>query len=198
MKSVQEVSAEVKRRSKQRIIAKKRRNRVMISVVSTAACVVLVLGALILHPWDFISDDRAMDNAHIENIEGVEVQSTTEHTDKTDDNDQLVKYLYVSLEVKRSPFADESAEALSDLERIAYIADTLKDFFANDDIVSDLASSDGRQPIKATEYKIIFKTFDGEEVVYVLSGNTLSGGEFGLSVTLTPTQLQELKAMLVI
>ncbi len=196
MKSFQEVSAEVKRRSKERIIAKKRRNRVIISVVSTAACVVLVLGALILHPWDFASDDRNADNIETEHIEGISVQSNVEHTDDSAAEDQLVKYHYVSLEVKQSPFADESAEALSDLEKIAYIAGTLKDFFANDNTVSDLASSDGRQPIKATEYEIILKTFDGEEVVYVLSGNTLLDGELGSSVTLIPTQLQELKAML--
>lgn len=192
MRNFQEVTAEVFRRSEQRIAAAKRRKKIFLSLGSMAACVVLVLSVWLLNP----NVDRSMDcvdeSARPENLE-----STASFEDMADDSDQQVRYYYTALKIVPMTVADEAHTAVTEPEKVNRIAETLQDFFAreNDGFKGE---SDFADSVKFPRYKLIFTTFDNAENGYLLEGNLLTENVSGAtrSVTLTDTQLEELKTLL--
>lgn len=192
MRNLREVTAEVFKRSEQRIVAAKRRKKTFLSLGSMAACVVLVLSVWLLIPKGDRSMDSVDESAKPENLE-----STVSFVDMTDDSDQQIKYYYVSLKIVPMTIADEAHTAVTEPEKINHIAETLQDFLAreNDGFKGESNIADSA---KFPQYKLIFTTFDNAENGYLLEGNLLTENVNGVtrSVTLTDTQLEELKALL--
>lgn len=192
MRNFQEVTAEVFRRSEQRIAAAKRRKKIFLSLGSMAACVVLVLSVWLLNPNVDRSMDRVDESVKLENLE-----SNASFEDMADDSDQQVRYYYTALKIVPMTVADEAHTAVTEPEKVNRIAETLQDFFAreNDGFKGESGISDS---VKFPRYKLIFTTFDNAENGYLLEGNLLTENVSGAtrSVTLTDTQLEELKALL--
>ena len=192
MRNFQEVTAEVFRRSEQRIAAAKRRKKIFLSIGSMAACVVLVLSIRAFSP----KGDRSMDGID-ESVKLENLESNASFEDMTDDSDQQVRYYYTELKIVPMTVADEAHTAVTEPEKVNRIAETLQDFFAreNDGFKGESGISDS---VKFPRYKLIFTTFDNAENGYLLEGNLLTENVNGVtrSVTLTDTQLEELKALL--
>lgn len=192
MRNFQEVTAEVFRRSEQRIAAAKRRKKIFLSLGSMAACVVLVLSIRAFSP----KGDRSMDGID-ESVKLENLESNASFEDMADDSDQQVRYYYTALKIVPMTVADEAHTAVTEPEKVNRIAETLQDFFARENDVfkgeSDIADS-----VKFPRYKLIFTTFDNAENGYLLEGNLLTENVSGAtrSVILTDTQLEELKALL--
>lgn len=192
MRNFQEVTAEVFKRSEQRMVAARRRKKIFLSLGSMAACVVLVLSVWLLDPNVDRSMDRVDESARPENLE-----STASFEDMADDSDQQVRYYYTALKIVPMTVADEAHTAVTEPEKVNRIAQTLQDFFAreNDGFKGESGISDS---VKFPRYKLIFTTFDNAENGYLLEGNLLTENVSGAtrSVTLTDTQLEELKTLL--
>ena len=157
-----------------------------------AACVVLVLSIRAFSP----KGDRSMDGID-ESVKLENLESNASFEDMTDDSDQQVRYYYTALEIVPMTVADEAHTAVTKPEKVNRIAETLQDFFAreNDGFKGESGISDS---VKFPRYKLIFTTFDNAENGYLLEGNLLTENVSGAtrSVTLTDTQLEELKALL--
>lgn len=192
MRNFQEVTAEVFKRSEQRIAAAKRRKKIFLSIGSMAACVVLVLSVWLLNPNVDRSMDSVDESARPENLE-----STASFEDMADDSDQQVRYYYTELKIVPMTVADEAHTAVTEPEKVNRIAETLQDFFAreNDGFKGE---SDFADSAKFPQYRLIFTTFNNAENGYLLEGNLLTENVSGAtrSVTLTDTQLEELKTLL--
>ena len=192
MRNLREVTAEVFKRSEQRMVAAKRRKRIFVSIGSMAACVVLVLSIWTLNP----KGDRSMDGVD-ESTLPENLESTASFVDMADDSDQQVRYYYTALKIEPMTIVDEAHTAVTEPEKINHIAETLQDFLAreNDGFKGESGISDS---VKFPRYKLIFTTFDNAENGYLLEGNLLTENVNGVtrSVTLTDTQLEELKALL--
>ncbi|MBQ3549662.1 MAG: hypothetical protein IJA41_01670 [Clostridia bacterium] len=192
MRNFQEVTAEVFKRSEQRLVAAKRRKRMLLSFGSMAVCVVLVLSVWLFYP----NVDRSMDSVD-ESAKPENLESTASFEDMADDSDQQVRYYYTELKIVPMTVADEAHTAVTEPEKVNRIAETLQDFFAreNDGFKGESGISDS---VKFPRYKLIFTTFDNAENGYLLEGNLLTENVSGAtrSVTLTDTQLEELKALL--
>lgn len=192
MRDFQEVTAEVFKRSEQRLVAVKRRKRIFISFGSMAACVALVLSFWAFSPKGDRSMDSVDESARPENLE-----STASFVDMTDDSDQQVRYYYTALKIVPMTVADEAHTAVTEPEKVNRIAETLQDFFAreNDGFKAESNIADSA---KFPQYKLIFTTFDNAENGYLLEGNLLTENVNGetRTVTLTDTQLEELKTLL--
>lgn len=192
MRDFQEVTAEVFKRSEQRMVAAKRRRKIFLSIGSMAACVALVLSFWALSP----KGDRSMDGVD-ESVKPENLESTASFEHMTDDVEQQIRYYYTALKIVPMTVADEAHTAVTEPEKVNRIAETLQDFFAreNDGFKgeSDIADS-----VKFPQYKLIFTTFDNAENGYLLQGNLLTENINGVtrSVTLTDTQLDELKTLL--
>ena len=192
MRNFQEVTAEVFKRSEQRLVAARRRKKIIFSFGSMAVCVVLVLSVWLLNPNVDRSMDRVDESVKLENLE-----SNASFEDMADDSDQQVRYYYTALEIVPMTVADEAHTAVTKPEKVNRIAETLQDFFAreNDGFKGESGISDS---VKFPRYKLIFTTFDNAENGYLLEGNLLTENVNGVtrSVTLTDTQLEELKTLL--
>lgn len=192
MRNFQDVTAEVFKRSEQRLVAARRRKKIIFSFGSMAVCVVLVLSVWLLNPKVDRSMDYVDESARPENLE-----STASFEDMADDSDQQVRYYYTELKIVPMTVADEAHTAVTEPEKVNRIAETLQDFFAreNDGFKGESGISDS---VKFPRYKLIFTTFDNAENGYLLEGNLLTENVNGVtrSVTLTDTQLEELKALL--
>ena len=190
MKSFEQVTGEVFDRSYQRIMKAKRRNRIIISTVSAAACLVLCVGVLTLHPWD---------NVNMDNVEGlpehsiVDVTDDSSLADSTIEGEQTVRYYYTALKVFSSEPVDGIEVAQKSLDEIETVALTLQDLLNNN--AQD--NSDCSDNLKR-QYTITFDTFDSKEETFILKGNILGGTINGVykTVLLTDVQTEELKAML--
>lgn len=186
------MTAEVFKRSEQRLVAARRRKKIIFSLGSMAACVVLVLSVWLLNPNVDRSMDSVDESARPENLE-----STASFEDMADDSDQQVRYYYTALKIVQMTVADEAHTAVTEPEKVNRIAETLQDFFAseNDGFKGESGISDS---VKFPRYKLIFTTFDNAENGYLLEGNLLTENVNGVtrSVALTDTQLEELKALL--
>lgn len=192
MRNLEDVTAEVFKRSEQRMVAAKRRKKIFLSIGSMAACVVLVLSIWLFHP----NVDRSMDSVD-ESAKPENLESTASSEDMTDDVEQQIRYYYTALKIVPMTVADEAHTAVTEPEKVNRIAETLQDFFAreNDGFKGESGISDS---VKFPRYKLIFTTFDNAENGYLLEGNLLTENVSGetRSVTLTDTQLEELKALL--
>lgn len=192
MRNLEDVTAEVFKRSEQRIAAAKRRKKIFLSIGSMAACVALVLSIWLFNP----NVDRSMDSAD-ESAKPENLESTASFVDMTDDSEQQIRYYYTALEIVPMTVADEAHTAVTEPEKVNRIAETLQDFFAreNDGFKGE---SDFADSVKFPRYKLIFTTFDNAENGYLLQGNLLTENVNGVtrSVTLTDTQLEELKMLL--
>ena len=192
MRNFQDVTAEVFKRSEQRLVAARRRKKIIFSFGSMAVCVVLVLSVWLLNPNVDRSMDRVDESVKLENLE-----RNASFEDMADDSDQQVRYYYTALKIVPMTVADEAHTAVTEPEKVNRIAETLQDFFAreNDGFKGESGISDS---VKFPRYKLIFTTFDNAENGYLLEGNLLTENVNGVtrSVTLTDTQLEELKALL--
>lgn len=192
MRNLEDVTAEVFKRSEQRMVAAKRRKKIFLSIGSMAACVMLVLSIWLFDPNVDRSMDSVDESARPENLE-----STASFEDMADDSDQQVRYYYTALKIVPMTVADEAHTAVTEPEKVNRIAETLQDFFAreNDGLKGESNFSDSA---KFPQYKLIFTTFDNAENGYLLEGNLLTENVSGVtrSVTLTDTQLEELKTLL--
>lgn len=192
MRKLEDVTAEVFKRSEQRMVAAKRYKKIILSIGSMAACVVLVLSIWLFHP----NVDRSMDSVD-ESAKPENLESTASFEDMTDDIEQQIRYYYTALKIVPMTVADEAHTAVTEPEKINHIAETLQDFLAreNDGLKGE---SDFADSAKLPQYKLIFTTFDNAENGYLLEGNLLTENVNGVtrSVTLTDTQLEELKELL--
>ncbi len=192
MRNFQEVTAEVFKRSEQRMVAAKRRKKLFLNLGSMAACVALVLSIWLLNP----KGDRSMDSVD-ESARPEGFENTASVEDMSDDSEQQVRYYYVALKIVPMTIADEAHTAVTEPEEVNRIAETLQDFFAreNDGFKGESNIADSA---KFSQYKLIFTTFDNAENEYLLEGNLLTENINGVtrSVILTDTQLEELKVLL--
>ena len=192
MRILEDVTAEVFKRSEQRMVAAKRRKKIFLSIGSMAACVVLVLSIWLFNP----NVDRSMDSVD-ESARPEGFENTASVEDMTDDVEQQIRYYYTALEIVPMTVADEASTDVTEPEKVNRIAQTLQDFFAreNDGFKGESNFSDSA---KFPQYKLIFTTFDHAENEYLLEGNLLTENVNGVkrSVALTDTQLEELKMLL--
>ena len=192
MRILEDVTAEVFKRSEQRMVAAKRRKKIFLSIGSMAACVVLVLSIWLFNP----NVDRSMDSVD-ESARPEGFENTASVEDMTDDVEQQIRYYYTALEIVPMTVADEASTDVTEHEKINHIAETLQDFLAreNDGFKGESNIADSA---KFPQYKLIFTTFDNAENGYLLEGNLLTENVNGVkrSVALTDTQLEELKMLL--
>lgn len=192
MRNLEDVTAEVFKRSEQRLVAARRRKKIFLSIGSMAACVVLVLSIWLFYP----NVDRSMDSVD-ESARPEGFENTASVEDMTDDVEQQIGYYYTALKIVPMTVADETHTAVTEPEKVNRIAQTLQDFFAreNDGFKGE---SDFSDSVKIPRYKLIFTTFDNAENGYLLEGNLLTENVNGVtrSVSLTDTQLEEFKALL--
>lgn len=191
MKNFEQRKAEVFRRSEDRIKERKRKRNRIIAVCIPAFICITALSAAIFPEIKPIGKDFALEDNYgtIENeiaMDGI-FCSYTEVEVKSNDNSHNQR------------FADrvQVAQIFSCVQTLYNADDSASD--ADDSIKQSTETKDENKSSADSlnlGYTLTFITEDGSKTVYTLKGNTLKENSTNQTLTLTESQLSELKAVL--
>ena len=190
MKQMQEYTAEVFRRSEERIKKRKQtQKRILLGVTPIALCAVILTAAFLPGMRQKNAPSNSQPEAIIGNSDGVAGDSPDKN------NGDLSRSLYVQVQIQ-SPVGSKTIteKQAVDTMHAAIVSATITppESGAGNSVPSgdDVAPGDmGASP----QYTITFTTKLGDQTVYTLSGSTLTQIGSGKTTQLTNTQLKTLK-----
>ncbi len=189
MRLIQEYTAEVFRRSEERIKKRKQtQKRILLCVTPVALCAILFTTGFLPELQQKNAPSNAQPEAIIGNSDGV----TGDSADKN--NGDLSRSLYVQVQIQSPAGSKTITEKQTvDTMHAAIVSATITppESGAGNSVPSgdDVAPGDmGTAP----QYTITFITKLGDQTVYTLSGSTLTQTNSGETTTLTDSQRKDL------
>lgn len=215
MRKLEDCKAEIFRRSEERIKERKRnRNRVFAWCISL--CLLLVVGGIYvgprLQPVDELAGMNAEDCAIPDRVLGgvqdyaeVNVEETGDTTTGSELAGNSVYYTFV--EVTDKTGTAEVSWQITDTEKVDSLCDFMRMYW-DMSVAKETVSTDISEAIinelkakykleeKAADYKLVFCSSVGDEVVFRLCGNVLYDDRYDCAVALTEESLAVLKLRL--